>query len=77
MSDPSVLNELEKNISRLTLDEQLQLIERVIHRIRADVVAKTDLDAELSKMAADPEIQSELKAIDREFSATAQDGLID
>ncbi len=69
MSDPSVLNELEKNTSRLTLDEQLQLIERVSHRIRADVVAKTDLDAELSKMAADPEIQKELREIEFEFSA--------
>lgn len=69
MSDPSVLNELEKNISRLTLDEQLQLIERVSHRIRADVVAKTDLDAELSEMAADPEIQKELREIEFEFSA--------
>ena len=77
MSDPSVLNELEKNISRLTLDEQLQLIERVNHRIRADVVAKTDLDAELSEMAADPEIQKELREIDNEFSATEADGLDD
>lgn len=77
MSDPSVLNELEKNIRRLTLDEQLQLIERVSHRIRADVVAKADLDAELSEMAADPEIQKELREIDNEFSATEADGLDD
>ena len=77
MSDPSVLNELEKNISRLTLDEQLQLIERVSHRIRVDVIAKTDLDAELSKMAADPEIQKELREIENEFSPTEGDGLDD
>ena len=68
MSDPSVLNELENNISRLTLNEQLQLIERVSHRIRTDVIAKTDFDTELSKMAADPEIQKELREIDNEFS---------
>ena len=36
-----------------------------------------DIDAQLSKMAADPEIQKELQEIEQEFSATEQDGLDD
>ena len=70
MSAPSLLNELEENIRRLPLDDQLLLIERVSHRIRTDISGKTDIDAQLSKMAADPEIQKELREIEHEFSAT-------
>ena len=55
MPEPSLLTELEENISRLSLDEQLLLIERVSHRIRTDISGKTDIDAQLSKMAADPD----------------------
>ena len=77
MSAPSLLNELEENILRLPLDDQLLLIERVSHRIRNDISVKMDIDAQLSKMAADPEIQKELQEIEQEFSATEQDGLDD
>ena len=77
MSAPSLLNELEENIRRLPLDDQLLLIERVSHRIRTDISGKMDIDAQLSKMAADPEIQKELQQIEQEFSATEQDGLDD
>ncbi|MXX14861.1 MAG: hypothetical protein F4Y39_06375 [Gemmatimonadetes bacterium] len=77
MSAPSLLNELEENIRRLPLDDQLLLIERVSHRIRNDISVKMDIDAQLSKMAADPEIQKELQEIEQEFSATEQDGLDD
>lgn len=77
MSAPSLLNELEENIRRLPLDDQLLLIERVSHRIRTDISGKMDIDAQLSEMAADPEIQKELQEIEQEFSATEQDGLDD
>ncbi len=77
MSAPSLLNELEENIRRLPLGDQLLLIERVSHRIRTDISGKMDIDAQLSKMAADPEIQKELREIEQEFSTTEQDGLDD
>ena len=77
MSALSLLNELEENIRRLPLDDQLLLIERVSHRIRTDISDKMDIDAQLSKMAADPEIQKELREIEQEFSTTEQDGLDD
>ena len=70
MSEPSLLAELEENICRLSLDDRLLLIERVSHRMRTDISSgKTDIgthvDAQLSKMAADPEIQKELQNIKR------------
>ena len=43
MSAPSLLSELEENISRLSLDEQLLLIERVSHRIRENISDKKEL----------------------------------
>ena len=70
MSASPLLTELEENIRRLSLDDQLLLIERVSHRIRTDISGKTDIDAQLSKMAADPEIQKEIREIEHEFSAT-------
>ena len=66
MSEPSLLSELEENISRLSLDEQLLLIERINHRIRENISDKIDGDAQLSEMAADPEIQRELQKIKEE-----------
>lgn len=77
MNAPSLLSELEENISQLPLDEQLLLIERLSHRIRKNFSAKTDMETQLSEMAADLEIQRELKDIEREFSVTEQDGLSD
>ena len=61
MSAPSLFSELEANISRLSLDDQLLLIERVSHRIRENISDKTDDDTQLSEMAADPEIQRKLQ----------------
>ena len=73
MSAPSLLSELEENISRLSLGDQLLLIERVSHRIRENISDKTDDDAHLSEMAADPEIQRELQKINNEFSTTERE----
>ena len=77
MSVSSLVSNLEENISRLPLNEQLLLIERISNRIRKGISGETDMDSQLRKMAADPEIQSELKAIDREFSTAYQGGLND
>jgi hypothetical protein len=77
MNAPPILSELEENISRLSVDEQLLLIERVSHRIRKNISGNQDMDTQLSEMAYDPEIQRELQEIEREFSVTEQDGLSD
>ena len=77
MPEPSIVRDLEEKISRLSTDEQMQLIERVSHRMRAVNTSNKVIDAQLSKMAADPEIQKELREIESEFSPTEGDGLDD
>lgn len=71
MPEPLIVRDLEERISRLSTDEQMQLIERVSHRIRAVNTSNKDIDAQLIEMAADPEIQKELREIENEFAISA------
>ena len=75
MNAPSLLSEIEENISKLSVDDQLWLIERVTQRIRENIVEKNNRNDRLRDMAADPEIQKELQAIEREFASAEEDGL--
>ncbi len=80
MTSPS-LSEIEKSISLLSYEEQLWLIERIIHNLRVTRTSNNlteqpqSFEQQLSQMANDPAIQEELKAIDREFAITEMDGL--
>jgi hypothetical protein len=72
----SVLERLEADIERLSLTDQLWLMERLAQRIRerarpTPIVHEHDLIA----MASDPAIQQELRQIDAEFAVTEADGL--
>jgi hypothetical protein len=72
----SLLEQLEADIERLSLMDQLWLMERLAHRIRerarpTSFVPESDLIA----MAHDPAIQRELQQIDAEFAGTEADGL--
>ncbi len=70
------LNEIESEFARLSPEAQLSLLERLVHRVRVAVSGLRDTwEAELSAMAADPEMQRELNRINAEFSATETDGL--
>jgi len=66
--------EIETQVNKLPRVERLLLIERVIHGLRTSELTD-DWDAQLDAMAADPEIQRELAAINREFANTEMDGL--
>lgn len=77
MPESSAVHDLDEKIGRLSTEEQLQLIARVSHRIRAVNNSNKDIDAQLSEMAADPEIRKELREIESEFSHTEGDGLDD
>ena len=77
MPESSAVHDLDEKIGRLSTEEQLQLIARVSHRIRAVNNSNKDIDAQLSEMAADPEIRKELREIESEFSPTEGDGLDD
>ena len=72
----TALERIETDIARLSLAEQLWLMERLVHRIRHIglrplIVQESDLAA----MAADPAIQQELQHIAAEFALTEMDGL--
>lgn len=72
----SVLTQLEDGFKQLSTSDQLRLIERLVHHVHeATVKQSNDMDAQLALMATDPQIQSELRRIEQEFSHTEADGL--
>jgi len=70
--DRTVLTEIENRFITLTQDEQLWLLERLVRRLRRrNARAKRQAwENELPQMAADPEIQTELRKIEAEFRGT-------
>lgn len=75
MSNP-IFSQIEDGFNHLSISEQLLLIERLVHRVHeATLKNRSDLDQQLTLMANDPEIQSELQDIEREFSHAEADGL--
>jgi hypothetical protein len=70
-----VLSELEAHIDQLSVAEQLALLEYVAQRLRKNLGAQSNLENELVLMAADPDIQRELREIDEEFASMEVDGL--
>lgn len=70
-----VLSELEAHIDQLSVAEQLALLEYVAQRLRKNLGAQSDLENELVLMAADPDIQRELREINEEFASMEADGL--
>jgi hypothetical protein len=70
-----VLSQIEKDIYKLSLDEQLWLIERLAQHIRTAAVIKDNIEEQLMAMANDPEIQGELEIIAEEFAIAEADGL--
>jgi len=75
MATPA-LSEIESEFARLSPEAQLALLERLVHRTRIALTGGGDTwEAELSAMAADPEMQRELNRINTEFAAAEADGL--
>ena len=70
-----VLSELEAQIDELSVTEQLALLEHVAQRLRKNLGAQSNLEDELALMAADPDIQRELREINEEFASMEADGL--
>ena len=72
----TVLEQIEADISQLSLSEQLLLMERLAHRIRKNTLRpRPALADQLAAMANDPDIQRELQQIEAEFAGTETDGL--
>ena len=75
MATPA-LSEIENEFARLSPEAQLALLERLVHRARVAASGNRDTwEADLSAMAADPEMQRELNRINAEFATTEADGL--
>ena len=75
MNSPT-LDRLDSDIQSLTLSEQVWLLERLAHHIREQTTHR-EIEDQLISMAADPDVQRELRAIEDEFSAADYDGLSD
>jgi hypothetical protein len=72
----SPVNEIENEFARLPIKTQLSLLERLVHRLRESLeTPQASWEAELSAMAADPQMQKELNRIDSELRAAEADGL--
>lgn len=71
------LESIESAINQLSFLEQVQLLERLAQHIRKQTERRQSIEDQLAAMAADPEIQRELRQIEAEFSGTEMDGLPD
>ena len=70
----NVLVEIEKRLDDLSVPEQRWLIEELVRRV-GQLKDHPGNAAELAAMAADPEVQRELRAIETEFAGAESDGL--
>lgn len=71
--DPSLLQEIEAKIGQLSVAEKRRLLDRLAEDLRR--AAGAAFAAGLAPMAADPDIQRELRQIEDEFADTEEDGL--
>lgn len=61
----STIEDIEKKIKELSRDEQLCLFERLAHQMRGNALNKQKtIEAQLTAMAFDPEIQLEIRKIE-------------
>ena len=70
-----LLDEIEEMIGKLSPQERSLLMRRLASDQRT--WSQSMFENQLKAMADDPEVQSELRAIEREFAATEADGLRD
>jgi hypothetical protein len=76
MSTGNSLDDVEQRLRLLPMDEQLLLVERLLHHLRVQrVTGRSGEISDLASMAADPEIQHELREIQAEFASADLDGL--
>lgn len=68
----SILTQLEERFSQLPISEQKALLDRLARRVSSQADNREEL---LAQMAADPDIQREMRDIDREFASADADGL--
>lgn len=74
--DSSMFTQIEESFTRLSRTDQLWLLERLVHYLHETTVREQEFGSDqLAAMAADPEVQQELKRIEEEFIFAEADGL--
>jgi hypothetical protein len=74
--DVARLARIESDISQLSLADQTLLMERLAQCIRKSATERQqDWEGQLAAMAADPEIQQEIRCIEADFEPASADGL--
>jgi hypothetical protein len=71
------LEGIESAIDKLSLTDQVWLIERLAQKIRRQTLRQQPDDEQFAAMAADPDIQKELRAIEADLAGTEANGLRD
>lgn len=72
----SVLTQIEESFTQLSRTEQLWLVERLVHHLHEATGREQEFGRNpLAAMAADPEVQQELRRIEEEFASAEADGL--
>ncbi|MEQ1605140.1 MAG: hypothetical protein ABL999_09745 [Pyrinomonadaceae bacterium] len=71
----TALSQIELSIRQLPTREQQLLISRVAETLRKQTEDENEFDRQMAAMAADEEIQAELKRIEQDFAVTDFDGL--
>ena len=72
----STISHLEDQIEQLPLKQQLRLAERFLRRLRIKTADDGSDDFnDLASMAADVDVQRELRVLNQEFAFAEMDGL--
>jgi hypothetical protein len=71
----AIPQDIETRIDQLSAGEKQRLLDRLAHDLRKTRGVSHEFAATLESMAADPDIQREIRAIEQEFANAAEDGL--
>jgi hypothetical protein len=71
----TALQEIEKHLPALSAEENLWLIEQLVQHLRDRQHRQQQEEEALDALAADPDIQREIREIAEEFAGTEEDGM--
>ena len=78
MISPTLL-EIDHSIRALSLEQQMWLLERLVRHLQEKThtfpLKSLNMEKDLAAMASDPDIQTEIATINKEFAVTEMDGL--
>jgi hypothetical protein len=69
------ITDIEQAFDQLPYEEKLIVVAKLRSRLEQDADAAEEIDRQMAAMAADPDIQREIKEIAAEFASAESDGL--